>query len=150
MNHNSILPQSFPITKSLLKSVRCSQQKYREFLREKESLRKQNRQCAQLVSIDNEIVEVKSSTAESIKISKTFTLRFWGFQMKLERKETSNCCQGKMYWKESPKKNRMKPSILKRLCRYSKSKKKDYVMKSYRKTCETLFILFFIVFVCLI
>ena len=76
MNRNSILSQSFPVTKSLLKSVRCSQQKYREFLRENESLRKQNRQCAQLAIIDNEIEEVKSSTAESIKISKNFHAEF--------------------------------------------------------------------------
>ena len=67
MNSHSLLPQSFPITKSLLKSVRCSRQRYQEFLREKESLWKQNAQCTQLAIIDKEIEEVKDSIAESIK-----------------------------------------------------------------------------------
>ena len=51
MNSHSLLPQSFPITKNLLKSVRCSRQRYQEFLREKESSWKQNAQCAQLAII---------------------------------------------------------------------------------------------------
>ena len=69
INSHSLLPQSFPITKSLLKSVRCSRQRYQEFLRDKELLRKQKAQCAQLAIIDKEIEEVKDSIAESIKIS---------------------------------------------------------------------------------
>ena len=38
MTSYSLLPQSFPSTKSLLKSVRCSWQRFQEFAREKESL----------------------------------------------------------------------------------------------------------------
>ena len=45
MHSHILLPQSFPIKKSLLKSVRCSRQRYQEFLKEKEVLLKQNTQC---------------------------------------------------------------------------------------------------------
>ena len=55
MNSHNLLPQSFPITESLLKLVGCSQQRYQEFLRQKESLQKENTQCAQLAIIDKEI-----------------------------------------------------------------------------------------------
>ena len=67
MNSHSLLPQSFPVTKSLLKSVRCSQQRYLEFLRAKESLRKQNTQCIQLAIIDREVEEVKDSMLKALK-----------------------------------------------------------------------------------
>ena len=42
MNSHSLLPQSFPVTKKLLKSVRCCKQRFQEFFRQTESLRKQN------------------------------------------------------------------------------------------------------------
>ena len=45
MHSHILLPQSFPIKKSLLKSVRSSRQRYQEFLKEKEVLLKQNTQC---------------------------------------------------------------------------------------------------------
>ena len=61
INGHSLLSQSFPITNSLSKSVRCSRQRYQEFLREEESLRKQNTQCAQLAIINKELEEVKDS-----------------------------------------------------------------------------------------
>ena len=80
------LPQSFPITKSLLKSVRCSRQRYHEFLREKESLWKQNAQCTQLAIIDREIEEVKDSIAESTKISKNFHAEFPRLPEEAEKK----------------------------------------------------------------
>ena len=86
MNSHSLLPQSFPITKSLLKSVRCSRQGYLEFLREKESLRKQNAQCTQLAIIDREIEEVKDSIAESTKISKNFHAEFPRLPEEAEKK----------------------------------------------------------------
>ena len=76
MNSPSLLPQSFPITKSLLKSVRCSRQRYQEFLREKEPLQKQNAQCTPLAIIYREIEEVKGIIGESIKISKNFHVEF--------------------------------------------------------------------------
>ena len=82
----SLLPQSFPITKSLLKSVRCSWQRYHEFLREKESLWKQNAQCIQLAIIDREIEEVKDSIAESTKISKNFHAEFPRLPEEAEKK----------------------------------------------------------------
>ena len=87
MNSHSLLPQSFPITKSLLKSVRCSRQGYLEFLREKESLRKQNAQCTQLAIIDREIEEVKDSIAESIKISKNCHAEFLRLSDEAEKKK---------------------------------------------------------------
>ena len=59
------------ITKSLLKSLRCSQQRQKA-LRDKESLWKQNAQWTPLTNIDKEIEKVKDSIAESIKISKNF------------------------------------------------------------------------------
>ena len=85
MTSYSLLPQSFPSTKSLLKSVRCSWQRFQEFAREKESLQKQN-QCNQVAIINKKIEEVKNYIAESIKISKTFTWIFWDFQMKLRKR----------------------------------------------------------------
>ena len=68
----SLLPLSFSNRKSLSKSVRCFWQRYQEFLREKESIRKQNAQNAQLAIIDREIEEVNDSIAESIKIRESF------------------------------------------------------------------------------
>ena len=59
------------ITKSLLKSLRCSQQRQKS-LRDKEPLWKQNAQWTPLTTIDKEIEKVKDSIAESIKISKNF------------------------------------------------------------------------------
>ena len=72
MLSHSLLQQSFTITKSLLKSVRCSRQRFEELLREKELLCKQNAQCALLAIINKEIEDVRNSIAETIKISKTF------------------------------------------------------------------------------
>lgn len=72
MHSHILLPQSFPIKKSLLKSVRCSRQRFEELLREKELLCKQNAQCALLAIINKEIEDVRNSIAETIKISKTF------------------------------------------------------------------------------
>ena len=72
MFSHSLLQQSFAITKSLLKSVRCSRQRFEEFLREKELLCKQNALYALLAIINKEIEEVRDSIAETIKISKTF------------------------------------------------------------------------------
>ena len=69
---HSLLPQSFSNRKSLSKSVRCFWQRYQEFLREKESIRKQNAQNAQLAIIDREMEEVNDSIAESIKIRESF------------------------------------------------------------------------------
>ena len=86
MNSHSLLPQSFPVTKSLLKSVRCSRQKHQEFLKKKESLRKRNAQCTQLSIIDKEIEEVKDSIAESIKISKNFHGEFLRLSDEVEKK----------------------------------------------------------------
>ena len=57
MNSNNLLPQSYPITKSLLTSVSYSRQRYQNFLRGKDF--QQNSQCAQLAIIDKEIREVK-------------------------------------------------------------------------------------------
>ena len=75
-----------PNAKSLLKLVRCSQQRYQEFLREKESLRKQNAQYTQLAIIDREIEEVKDSIAESTKISKNFHAEFPRLPEEAEKK----------------------------------------------------------------
>ena len=72
MFSHSLLQQSLAITKSLLKSVRCSRQRFKEFLREKELLCKQNAQYALLAIINKEIEEVRDSIAETIKISKIF------------------------------------------------------------------------------
>ena len=76
MSSHSLLPQFFPTTRSLLGSVRCSPQRYQEFLREKEFLRKQNAQCAYLAIINKEIEEVKDFIAENIKISKSCHTEF--------------------------------------------------------------------------
>ena len=76
MSSHSLLAQFFPTTKSLLRSVRFSPQRYQEFLREKEFLRKQNAQCAYLAIINKGIEEVKDSIAESIKISKSCHAEF--------------------------------------------------------------------------
>ena len=92
-------------------------------------------------------------------------LSFWDFQIKLKRREISNCCQKLMHWKESPKKCRMKPASLKVFAGTPRENKKDYVMGSHSKTCETyyyleqsffswkkkkMFFCYIIVFVCLI
>ena len=71
--------------------MRCSRQRYHEFLREKESLWKQNAQCTQLAIIDREIEEVKDSIAESIKISKNFHAEFPRLSVEAEKKGNLNC-----------------------------------------------------------
>ena len=86
MNSHTLLPRSVPITKSLFKSVRCSRQRYQEFLGEKESLRKQNAQCVQLAIIDRKIEKVKDSISESIKINKNFDAEFLRLSDEAEKK----------------------------------------------------------------
>ena len=105
-----------------MKSVRYSRRRYQELLREKESLRKQNTQCAQLAIIDKEIEEVEGSIAESIKISKNFHAEFLRLSDEVEKKRNFELLPKGNTWKIKFKKNRMKPTNLKRLCRYSKRK----------------------------
>ena len=85
MSSHSLLPQSFPVTKSLLKSVRCSQQRYLEFLRAKESLHKQNT----VHSVSHHWQGSWGSErlcAESIKISKNFHGEFLRLSDEAEKK----------------------------------------------------------------
>lgn len=83
------------------------------FLREKESLRKQNTQCTQLAIINKEIEEVKDSIAEGIKISKNIHAEFLRLSDKAEKKRNFELlskgialsfCQGNCIEKEVQRK----------------------------------------------
>ena len=63
--------------------------------------------------------------------------------MKLKRIKTWNCGQGKMHGKESSKKTGWSQETWRGFAGTPREKKIDYVMESYKKTCETLLSLFF-------
>ena len=124
MNGRSLLPQPFLITKSLLRSVRCFGKRYQEFLRQKESLRKQNAQCSQLAIIDKKIEEVMDSIAESIKISKNFHVEFLRPSDEAEKKRNFELLSKGNALKRKSQEKQDKVSKFERLCRYSNRKEK--------------------------
>ena len=68
------------------------------------------------------------------------------FQVKLKRRETSNCCQGEIIQKKVQKKQKKKQDGVgkfEKVLQVFQEKKKDYIMDSYMKICETLFTSFF-------
>ena len=65
-------------------------------------------------------------------------LGFWDFQMKLQRKETSYCCQVKCIEKKVTRKTGWSQHTWRGFPGTPKEKK-VYVVDSYKKTCETLY-----------
>ena len=74
-SHN-LLPQSFPITRSLLHSVWYSRQRYEQYLREREESKHQNEKTVQLKILDKEIGELKCDTSDNKKISEKLNEEF--------------------------------------------------------------------------
>ena len=129
MNSHTLLPRSVPITKSLFKSVRCSRQRYQEFLGEKESLRKQNAQCVQLAIIDRKIEKVKDSISESIKINKNFDAEFLRLSDEAEKKRNFELLSKGNAFKRKPQEKQDEASKLEKALQVLQEKrKKDYVM----------------------
>ena len=129
MNSHTLLPRSVPVTKSLFKSVRCSRQRYQEFLGEKESLRKQNAQCVQLAIIDREIEKVKDSISESIKINKNFDAEFLRLSDEAEKKRNFELLSKGNAFKRKPQEKQDEASKLEKALQVLQEKrKKDYVM----------------------
>ena len=129
MNSHTLLPRSVPITKSLFKSVRCSRQRYQEFLGEKESLRKQNAQCVQLAIIDRKIEKVKDSISESIKINKNFDAEFLRLSDEAEKKRNFELLSKGNAFKRKPQEKQDEASKLEKVLQVLQEKrKKDYVM----------------------
>ena len=129
MNSHTLLPRSVPITKSLFKSVRCSRQRYQEFLGEKESLRKQNAQCVQLAIIDRKIEKVKDSISESIKINKNFDAEFLRLSDEAEKKRNFELLSKGNAFKRKPQEKQDEASKLEKALQVLQDKrKKDYVM----------------------
>ena len=129
MNSHTLLPRSVPITKSLFKSVRCSRQRYQEFLGEKESLRKQNAQCVQLAIIDTEIEKMKDSISESIKINKNFDAEFLRLSDEAEKKRNFELLSKGNAFKRKPQEKQDEASKLEKAFQVLQEKrKKDYVM----------------------
>ena len=129
MNSHTLLPRSVPVTKSLFKSVRCSRQRYQEFLGEKESLWKQNAQCVQLAIIDREIEKVKDSISESIKINKNFDAEFLRLSDEAEKKRNFELFSKGNAFKRKPQEKQDEASKLEKALQVLQDKrKKDYVM----------------------
>ena len=76
MKSHNLLPQSFPITKSLLQSVRSSRQRYEQYLREREESKHQNEETEQLKILDKEIRELKCAISDNKKISEKLNEEF--------------------------------------------------------------------------
>ena len=76
MKSHNLLPQSFPITKSLLHSVRSSRQRYEQYLREREEPKHQNEKTDHLKILDKEIGELKCSISGNKKISEKLNEEF--------------------------------------------------------------------------
>ena len=64
MKSNFLSLHTFPATKLLLKSVRSSQQRYGEHLKEEQTNRNENYHSAQIEIITNEILEIKKPITE--------------------------------------------------------------------------------------
>ena len=92
------------------------------FLREKESLRKQNTQCTQLAIINKEIEEVKDSIAEGIKISKNIHAEFLRLSDKAEKKRNFKLLPKVNALKRKSQEMQNEASKLEGFCRYSKGK----------------------------
>ena len=116
------MPQSSPITNSLLKSVRCSRQRYQELVREKESLRKQNAQCAQLAIIDRKIEKLKASIAQSIERSKYFRAEFLRCSDEAEKKRNFELLSKGNALKRKSQEKQDEASKLEEALQYSKRK----------------------------
>ena len=76
MKSHNLLPQSFPITKSLLQSVRSSRQRYEQYLREREESKHQNEKTEPLKILDKEISELKCAISDNKKISEKLNEEF--------------------------------------------------------------------------
>ena len=109
--------------------MRCSRQRYQEFLGEKESLRKQNAQCVQLAIIDREIEKVKDSISESIKINKNFDAEFLRLSDEVEKKRNFELLSKGNAFKRKPQEKQDEASKLEKVLQVLQEKrKKDYVM----------------------
>ena len=72
MKSHNLLPQSFPITKSLLQSVRSSRQRYEQYLREREESKCQNEKTEQWKILDKEIGAISDNRKISEKLNEEF------------------------------------------------------------------------------
>ena len=109
--------------------MRCSRQRYQEFLGEKESLRKQNAQCVQLAIIDRKIEKVKDSISESIKINKNFDAEFLRLSDEAEKKRNFELLSKGNAFKRKPQEKQDEASKLEKVLQVLQEKrKKDYVM----------------------
>ena len=76
MKSYNLLPQSFPITKSLLQSVQSCRQRHEQYLREREESKHQNEKTEQLKILDKEIGELKCAISDNKKISEKLNEEF--------------------------------------------------------------------------
>ena len=76
MKSHNLLPQSFLITKFLLQSVQSSQQRYEQYLQEREESKYQNEKTEQLKILDKEIGELKCAISDNKKISEKLNEEF--------------------------------------------------------------------------
>ena len=76
MKCHNLLPQSFPITNDLFKSVHSSRQRYEQYLREMQQCKRQNETTDQLKIIDKEISEMKGAISDNKRISENFNAQF--------------------------------------------------------------------------
>ena len=76
MKGHNLLPQSFPITKSLLQSARSSRQRYEQYLRERQESKHQNEKTEQLKILDKEIGELKCVISGNKKIREKLSEEF--------------------------------------------------------------------------
>ena len=85
MKSRNLLPQSFPITKSLLQSVRSSRQLYEQYVREREESKHQNEKTEQFKILDKEIGELKRAISDNKKISEKLNEEFLRLTDKAEK-----------------------------------------------------------------
>ena len=76
MKSHKLLPQSFLITKSLLRSVRSSLQRYEQYLWEREESKHQNEKTEQSKILDKEIGELICAISNNKKISEKLNEEF--------------------------------------------------------------------------
>ena len=71
MKSHNLLPQSFPITKNLLQSVRSFRQHYEQYLQEREESKHQNEKTELLKILDKEIGELNCAISNNRKLVKS-------------------------------------------------------------------------------
>ena len=119
MNSHSLLPQSFPITKSLLKSVRCSRQGYLEFLRER--ILTETKRTVHSVS------HHRQGNWGSERLSRWI---FETFRWSWKEEKLRIVVKGKCIEKKIPRKTGWSQQTWRGFAGTPREKKKDYVMGS--------------------